>query len=291
LNPYQPFFFVTAKHPYFVNEKCRGLLWEPSGPTRHAMANMGMLFRSDSTGMTVYHDRRRNEALALLAGRVDADSPRFYFKAYAKNPYFFNFTNLPDLQANRLRYVDNSRAVAEKNKEIRLHKRAVVSDRDSALMSSLWDDGVLTAKDLGSLPLCVIHIRPVGYKNSPYDAMGKVRTRSYRICFDQRRTYWKYYVFGPLATQKIFIEDADNQCGFNKMEASEVSSQGPSVAFISKTPIPLRQKPHHYFQLKLHGPHTDKVIIPKLPAAPVNILHREKRGSGTVYISEIFIHL
>lgn len=290
MSPYQPFFFITAEHPYFVDEKCRDLRWEPSGPTRQAMANLGMLFRSDNSGMTVYHDQRRKEALALLAAQVESDTPGFYFKAYANNPYFFNFTDLPDLQADRLRYVDNSRAITEKTKEIRLHKKAVLSDRDSALMSGLWDEGVLTTEDLGSLPLCVIHIRPAGHKNSPYGPKGKVHAQSYRICFSQRRTYWKYYVFGPLATRDIFIEDVDHQRRFNRVDVTEVSGQGPAAAFISKTPIPLRQTPDNYFQLKLHGTPADKVVISKLPVAPVNMLHREERGTGAVYISEIFIH-
>lgn len=254
------------------------------------MANLGMLFQSDNTGMAVYHDRSKKRALALLADQFESDTPGFYFKTYAKNPYFFNFTDLPDLRVDRLRYVDNTSAITKKTKEIRLHKEAVLSGRDSAFLSGLLKDGVLTMEDLGSLPLCVIHIHPVGHKNSPFDPKGNVHTRSYRICFDQRRTYWKYYVFGPLATQNIFIEDAGNQWEFDKVEAAEVTSQCPSVAFISKMPIPFRQTPDNYFQLKLHGVHTDKVIISKLPVAPVNILHREKRGTRAVYISEIFIH-
>lgn len=287
---YQPLFHITVRHPYFGDDICRDLQWEPSGPTRQAMANLGMLFRSDAAGMTVHYDSHRQEALALLADQAGSDIPGLFFKAYSKDPFFMNYTDLPDLQTDRLRLVDTSRAVPEKSGQIRLHKKAVVCDQDSARLSELRADSVLERRDLGSPPVCVVHIRPVGKRNTPLDPEGKVHTRSYCIGFDQRRTFWKYYVIGPLAARKISIEDADQKWRFERTDAAAISARGPAAVFISQKPIPLTQTPDNHFQLKLHGAQAYKVIIQKLPAAPVNILHREQRGSETVYVSEIYVH-
>lgn len=288
---YQPLFHITARHPYFGDDICRDLQWEPSRPTRQAMANLDLLFRADDTGMTVHYDSHRLEALALLAGQAGSDTPGLFFKAYAKDPFFMNYTDLPDLQKDRLRFLDTSRAVTEKSEQIRLHKTAVVSDQDSARLSELRADSILVRRDLGSPPVCVVQIRPAGKKNSPLDPGGNVHTRSYYICFGQRRTFWKYFVVGPLAARKISIEDADQKWRFDRTDAAGIAARGPVAAFISKRPIPLTQAPDNHFQLKVHGAHSDKVVIQKLPAAPVDILHREQRGSEAVYVSEIYIHL
>lgn len=287
---YQPLFHITVRHPYFYDNICRDLHWEPSGPTRQAMANLGMLFRSDATGVTVHYDSHRQEALALFADQAVLDTPGLFFKAYTQNPFFMNFTDLPELQKDRLRLVDTSRAVSEKSGQIRLHQKAVVCDQDSARISELRTDSVLECRDLGSPPVCVVHIRPVGKRNTPLDPEGKVHTRSYLIGFGQRRTLWKYYVLGPLAAHNIFIEDVDNKWRFECTDATTISAKGPTTAFISKKPIPLTQTPAYHFQLKLRGARAEKVVIQKLPAAPVNILHREQPDAKAVYVSEIYIH-
>lgn len=285
---YQPLFHITVRHPYFDNEICRDLLWEPPRQTRRAMANLGLLFRADDTGMTVHYDNHRLEALALLAGQAGSDTPGLFFKAYAKDPFFMNYTDLPDIEKDRLRFVDTSRAVTEKSGQIRLHENAVVSDQDSSRLSELRADSILVRRDLGSPPVCVVQIRPVGKNYSPLDSKGNVHPRSYRICFDQRRTFWKYFIVGPLAARKISIEDVDQKWRFDRIEAA---AKGPAAAFISKRPIPLTQTPDKNFQLKVHGAHADKVVIQKLPAAPIDMLHREQRGAEAVYVSEIYIHL
>lgn len=287
---YKPLFHITARHPYFGDKVCRDLQWEPSLPTRQAMANLGMLFRSDATGMSVHYDSHRQEALALLAGQAGSDTPGLFFRAYTKDPFFMNYTDLPDLQKDRLRFVDTSNGVAETSGHIRLHPKGVLSDLDSARLSNLRADSIIVRRDLGSPPVCIVHIRPVDERNTPLDPEGKIHIRSYCICFGQRHTFWKYFVLGPLAARKISIEDVDHQWRFDRTDDADIADKGPAAAFISNRSIPMTQAPDNHFQLKLHGAHADKVVIQRLPVAPVDILHREKHGAETVYVSEIYIH-
>jgi hypothetical protein len=83
---YRTLFQITARHPYFDDEICRDLRWEPSRPTRQAMTNLDLLLRADDTGMTVLYDNHRLEALALLAGQARSDTPGCFSKHMPKIP-------------------------------------------------------------------------------------------------------------------------------------------------------------------------------------------------------------
>ncbi|MBT8339632.1 MAG: hypothetical protein HKP58_09425 [Desulfatitalea sp.] len=290
MGAYRLLFEITVCHPYFPDNSCRHLQWEPARATLETMSNLGMLFRPFSNGMAVYSDPGRRDAMALFAAQTEPDAPGFYFKAYVQDPFFTNYTQLPDIPEGRLLCVDTARAVAEPSGAFRLHPQAVVSDGDSTPLAYLWDKHVLVRRDKGAAPLCVFHIRPVGQDTSPMDAKGDLYPRTYRVYFDHRRTYWKYVVLGPLATQTVVVRDKDNHWTFDPVPANGIAGSRPAVAFLSNDPIPLKQIPNHTFQLKLRTADVEKVMMARLPVAPVNMLHREKRGAEVISISEIFIN-
>lgn len=290
MGPYKRLFEINAHHSFFADNVCRRLEWVPTATTRQTMANLGILARSDAGGMTFYYDTERRQALELFAAQAGPDPEGFFFKVYTRDPYFMNYTDLPESDKEKLFYVDTRQAVAEASGDFRLHRQAHLPDLERVSFSSLWESGLLTRQDRGTPPICVIHVRPVGEDSSPMDAKGNVHAKTYRLSFDQRRTYWKYCVLGPLAGKAVWVQDTNGKWTFDQTEPPALDGNRPALAFISNSPIPLRQIPDVNFQLKHHAADVDKVMINKLPVAPVNMLHREKRGSEDVFISEIFIH-
>lgn len=290
MGPYQRLFEIDVCHAYFSDNRCQQLEWQPAHATRKTMANLGMLFRPYCGGMAVYYTPQRRQAMALFAAQSEPDAPGFYFKAYARDPFFMNYSRLPECHSEEQLCVDSAHAVAERSEGLRLHTQEFVSNQDRALLSDLWNNDILVRQDKGTPPLCVVHIRPVGKSNSPMDAKGNLHPQSYRIYFDHRCTYWKYFILGPLANKPVSVWDMDNKWKFDRVAPKVGTFSGPAMTFISNAPIPLRQIPTNTFQLRIRATDVEKVMIKKLPSAPINILHHEKRGADVISISEIFIN-
>ena len=108
--------------------------------------------------------------------------------------------------------------------------------------------------------------------------------------FDNRRTYWKYYVLGPLAAKAVTVVDPERQWIFDQVATDPIVGDRPSVAFISDASIPLQEVSDRKFQLKHIAGKREKVMIQRLPVAPVDRVHRGTSKRGEAMISEIFIH-
>lgn len=290
MGQYEPLFAINAKHTYFFNHVCQALDWVPTQATRQTMDNLGMLFRTQAGGMTVFFDPRYQEAVSLFAAQMASDQDSFFFKLYSKDPFFLNYTNLPETDTDTVIFLDSAKAQGSNSGALRLHGTAFVSKASIVALSNLKNTPILTRNDRGAPPICILRICMVGEKVCPMDAKGNIRPQSFCIHFQPRHTYWKYYITGPLAEKKISILDKTGQWSFGQTSSIEATVSQPTAAFISNTPIPLGQRTQTHFLLKLHTPKAEKVLIKKLPAAPINILHREKRGKKEILVSEIFIN-
>jgi hypothetical protein len=254
------------------------------------MDNLGMLFRTHAGGMTVFFDPARQEAVSLFSAQVEPWQDSFFFKLYSKDPFFMNYTDLPQTGNDRVIFLDSTKAQSNDDGSLRLHKSAFVNETSIINLSDIGDTPILDRSDRGSPPLCVLRICVAGEKACPVDPKGRIRALSFCINFHCQQTYWKYYVTGSLAGKKISIRDKTEQWSFGHSSSMDLPDSRPTVAFISNKPIPLVERPQTDFQLRLHTPKAEKVMISRLPAAPVNILHREKRGTKEILVSEIFIN-
>lgn len=290
MGPYDSLLDIQATHDYFADQICRPLDWVPAAATRQTMDNLGMLLRRRPGGVALYFDQSQSEALSLFAAQSEAGQSSFYFKLYSTDPFFVNYTDLPEVKAGMFLCLDSATAKADGSGGLRLHKSAFVSEQSLMPLVDLADARVLTRHDRGSPPLCVVRIRLVGKKGCPLDPGGGIHPQSYRICFSRRSTFWKYYITGALAKKKVSIQDKGDQWVFDAAPSGNVALSQPVSAFMSKKPIPLAQAPNFHFQLRLHAVKAGKVMINRLPSAPVNILHREKRGAKEILVSEIFIN-
>ena len=291
IGPFRRFFDISVSHSFFGDAICRRLKWVPTAATWHTMDNTGMLFRTLAGGMAVYCDTRREQAMALFAAQADTHASGLVFKAYAGDPFFKLYTDYPQTGAEDLLYLDTDHSGRDPSGVIRLHPKPLVSEQEMVPLDKLYGQGVLTRNDRGTPPVLVVRINPVGGDASPMDPKGAIRQRRYRINFDSRRTYWKYYVLGPPATQAVFIVDPDRQWNFDPAPGDPIVGDRPAAAFISSAPIPWREIPAARFQLKIVSGQREKIIIQRLPVAPVNRVYRDSHNFGKAMISEIFIHL
>ena len=290
IGPFRRCFEIKVQHAFYSDNICRRLKWVPTVGTRQTLDNMGMLLRVIHGGLVVYYDTRRKPAMALSAAQADTGASGLVFKAYAGDPFFQIYTAYPESDNGNLLYLDSTNTAKDKSGAVRLHPKPFVSDREMVSFAKLHSDGVVTRWDLGTPPVLVVCIHPVGHGESPMDSRGNIKYKQYRIHFDKRRTYWKYYVQGPLAAKEVIVVDPERQWVFDQLSADPIVGDCPSVAFISDAPIPLQEVQDRNFQLKLIAGKREKVMIQRLPVAPVDRVHRDTDKFGRAMISEIFIH-
>lgn len=290
MGPFQLLFMIHASHPYFADRQCRSMRWEPAVQTRKAMADLGLLFRTTPSSIAIYYDPDRMDALKMFAFQKPFNEAGFFFKVYAQDPFFMNYTEWPETWGPQPLYLNTSRSTAVAPNGYRLDISLQGGRPDAPESAALPDKGILTHQDLGTPPICIVHIPLTGAPPCPLNASGHVHGRVYHLAFDQRRTFWKYFIMGPLAKKPVTIGDKANRYNFNPTSVRELQTSLPALAFISDAPIAIEQTSKADFQLRLKTSDGDKVIIKRLPTAPIQILHREKRATEEVFISEIFIH-
>lgn len=290
IGPFRRLFEISVQHGFFADNICRRLEWVPTAGTRQAMDKMGMLFRIINGKPAVFCDTCRESDIALSAAQADPGTSGLVFKAYAGDPFFQIYTAYPESGKGRLLYLDSANGVKNKSGALRLHPKPFVSDQDMVPFAELLADGVLTDRDRGGPPILVVCIHPEISEESPMNPKGNIDGRRYCIHFENRRTYWKYHVLGPLAAQKVIVVDPEQQWIFHQVAPDPIVGHHPSVAFISDAPVPLQEVSDRRFQLKHIAGEREKLMIQCLPVAPTDRMHRDTGKPGETLISEIFIH-
>lgn len=292
MGPYAPLFRIDMHHAYFADRRCRHLAWGTGPGSKAMLDNLGLLFRVDDHGAAVYYDTGRTDALSLFALQAGGGESDLFFKIYSGDPYFLNYTDLPGYSKNSVIYLDAGHAVADSGEDFRLHSQPYVSAQEHEPLPALPDHCGLTRNDRGAPPLGVIRIPLVGDPRCPLDPKGNIQPKCYRAGFQSRCTHWKYNVCGHWSSEPILVEDADHQWKFKALPAQKTSGTDGMRSFMSSAPIPLQHEPVYTFQLKLKlkSKAAARLLIKKLPVAPVNMVHRETFGGKMVYTSEIFIH-
>ena len=116
----------------------------------------------------------------------------------------------------------------------------------------------------------------------------------YRIGFDSRRRYWKYYLLGRMLNngpgQVYFIDDADKRIEFESTGEQVLSNNKRAWTFRSKQQIPLNENYQYRFQLKQKGQNGETVLIPSLPFASVSQMGMETIARQQAIVSEIYIN-
>ena len=106
---YDILFRIRLSHGYYVSGLSNDLILEPSPSCQRLLDQYGLIFRRVESGIAVYTRVVPNTSPPELF-KPFSGSLKFSFIARLNNPYFYNFTNLPDHQlGQRIFYFSNLR--------------------------------------------------------------------------------------------------------------------------------------------------------------------------------------
>lgn len=289
MGAYEPLFSILVEHPFFPDRRCRKLAFVATDNCRSVMENTGLIMKKDIDGIRVFSNEDRLESLRLYADDP-ADPLSFCFKVYAKDPLFFNYTDVPASDGKKILYFDNRRATDDSTDPIILNIGHCVSEEDLSELSAApkfslsKTDGIVT-------PLCIVNICAKEKMGYLLDEKNRVAAKNYLIRFSTRETFWQYYLLGKMRRKNLYIADLNEKIGFEKPRKVELPGNRSALCFTSTSAIPLRETPSHHFQLREKNSGNGKVIIKWLPGASADRIHRDRdQTNSEILISEIFIN-
>ncbi|MHB1098478.1 MAG: hypothetical protein ACYCZR_02870 [Burkholderiales bacterium] len=280
---YQPLLSVSVEHQYFSDGLWKGLDFVPDAATSKVIAGAGLLARPSISGIGVFYDQDRRQALQLYV--EDAKGPLgLTFKAYARDKAFANYT-APSRRGNAVLCFDSRNGTVDPGTgKTRLSSGEAVSEQDFEDMDSLVEKGVLGDQDRRAPPDFVLNV----FVEPGPD--GGFAAQDYVIGFDARRAIWKYHLLGNMNRGNPFIVDLDNRVEFEFCGEVMLSGNKPAKVFRSKELLPFLEKSHFRFQLREPGPGSGKVLIKRLPVASGNRLGMEVINGKNEIVSESFVN-
>ena len=276
-------FAVTIEHQYFGERDCSCLHFESTPQSQRIMDNIGLLMRHTSNGIQILQDGFQYDAQLAQAD----EGFDLIFKVYAEDENYRSYSRPFDESAgNTILYFDNSRTGAQGV----LSVENLVSVRDLRQIDAALLNDVLRGQERRLPPLFVLKISVNG--NETLQQWLQPGLSRYQIRFASREVFWKYYLFGCMADENLYIHDPDGKVEFESLGKVEFPGAHQPIAFRTKERIPRREYYSYRFQLmrRSAGGDRDKLIMSPLPVAGIRQLGQEVIGGSNVVVSEIFIN-
>lgn len=290
MGSFRPLFSVSVEHGYFTDGAWKGLDFVPVPGTVKVINGANVLVRPTKSGVAVFYDESRSEALRLYA--KDANGALcFSFKVYAKDRTFANYTAPAMRNGNDVPYFDNREEVTDSGVgKVRLSKGDSVSEKDFRDIDSLIAEGILCGRDRRVPPDFVVSVCVEQGVGDDTSASSGWRHRDCFIRFDARRAYWKYHLLGNMNRSSPFIVDLDSRVEFDFCGEVMLPGDRPAKVFRSKVLIPVLEKSTCRFQLREPGPGSGKVLVKRLPVASESRLGMEVIDGKSEIVAESFIN-
>lgn len=286
MGAYLPLFNIEVEHRFFAAGFAPPLEFVPTPVCARLIANAGLLRRDAGNGIHIFYDQARADILRLYAG---ADEPcRLGFKVFARDDLFMNYTDPLTYQDQAILYFDNRGAGAADGR-LRLHQSEHVSEADFRRIDADCVTDMLDKKALLVRPCFLVDIA-LGKEGLAFSGDGNAPGRNYYLSFDVRRTYWKYCLVGDAIRKNVFISDLANQVGFEAAGEGALPDNRRMQVFRSTSPISLRERFDHRFQLREQGAGAGRVLIKRLPVASARHINREIIDGEERVVSEIYIN-
>jgi hypothetical protein len=286
---YSPLFSLQAEHSFFRDNLCRSLDFVPTPSTSSVMGNAGLLTRSSSSGINVFYESARAEALRMYAGNTD-EPLNLSFKVFTVDPRFWNYTEPSAYKDGAMLYFDNSDAQPGDDGRLRLHSDEFAGDSNFEDIGSPKVSGIVKRQDGLLRPVFVVSISVAESDVTPPDNQAAVAPKSYYVRFQARHTFWKYYLLGELAKEDFYVNDQDEAIEFVAVGESSLADNRTALAFISKTLLPLREKSQYRFQLRDKNSGGGRILIRRLPVASASHISKEVIDGEVSLVSEMFIN-
>ena len=291
MSSYQTLLSVAVEHRYHVGGRCNCLEFQPTRKTRAGLAQAGLLLRNTEDGIQLVCDKHRLEALRMMA-RDTAEPLSFDFRVYSSDPEFRNYTEPFTDVIDAILYFDNRRAIGKG--DISLTDAETAGGDDFRPPAAAEFEDVLEPRDRLLTPVFVLRLYAECKRGALLQQWLEDGPTTYRIRFDSRRRYWKYYLLGRIPGSApdpgFFIDDADQQIEFESVGEEILAGSKRAFTFRSKQQIPLNARYRYRFQLKQKGQNGDTVLIRSLPFASIRQVGMETIEQQQAIVSEIYVN-
>lgn len=288
MGDYLTLFDITAEHRFF-NGACSCLDYVPTDKTRRVIDNAGLLLKKCTSGILVAYDQSRQEAMQCYLEH-EAEGLTFEFKVYATDRAFKTYTEPFSEAGTNILYFSNQSSDIPTGGVIGLHESEYVSKVDFVDMDSAQLKDILKKRDRLIPPMCVVSIQAAGRSNCLFDEEFNAKVPSFRLNFNARKTYWKYYLQCDMADDGAYVFDPDERIGFESTGSVELPDGRTVLAYRSEQSIPLNSNYSFRFQLKQRKNGGEKILFRQLPYASVSQTGNEVVAEQAIVVSEIYIN-
>jgi len=283
---------VAVDHGYNLSGVCPCLKFYPTENTEAVLEQAGLLYKPSLDGVQIFYDNDRLEALELCTQDPEKN-PSFDFKVYAQDPEFRSYSEPFARDEQGILYFDNLE-VSDPGKQV-LSIQEFVTVEDFKPDGAPEFEDVLSQKDRLRPPEFVLRIYANNKKGALLQQWLEPEPTIYRLRFNSRQRYWKYYLLGKIVSKNknhkgFYIVDPDNQVEFETTGEEMLSDRSIAYTFRSKQQIPLNEHYPFRFQLKQKGQAGETVVIPRLPVANIKQVGMEAVAEQETIVSEIYIN-
>ncbi|MDI3464974.1 MAG: hypothetical protein OJF50_003795 [Nitrospira sp.] len=289
MGAYLPLFTFDVEHAFFSNGTGTDLDMFPSRKTSIILNNAGLLNRMTATGVSMFYDQSRIEALQLCV--TDPDDPlQFEFAVFSRNKTFDLSTEPSPTRLDSILHFDSKLGKTDANGRLRLHEPDYVSQKDFVPLTSPFLNDLLSSKDRLAKPTLTVTIHGEDVGIHPSAGFPEGASKRYYVRFKAREVVWKYYLLGDIRKTHAHIADLDNETEFESAGDAVLPDRRTAVSFRSKVSLPLKERSRYRFQLKDPGSEGGKVLIQRLPVASPDRLYVDMIDGKEVMVSEIYIN-
>jgi hypothetical protein len=287
---FQQLCIVSVDHAYFADGRCRGLEFVPAQRTLYFINKTGLLIKHTVNGIVIFYEKSRAEALRQFFG--DVDEPfSLAFKVFSRAPDFSYYTQPITFKEAAILYFDNQGITPDDGSGIiRLHSDEYVSDQNFVELGSQLLADIINKRDILIRPVFVVNIGNSPSISAVISSRQNSSSCDFRIKFQARETFWKYYLLGEMRKKNAFITDRNNGFEFEYSGEESLPDNRTGMTFISKQLIPVREMSDYYFQLKEKGVGGGRILIKRLPVATPNQFSRKIINGQEAAVSDIYIN-
>lgn len=147
-------------HEYYAQRFCRDFDFYPTASTQVWLKKMDLVYKVNDFGFEIGYNMDRQEIISYFLEQEDL--LKLSFVLFPKNPFFFNFTNLPFV-ADSTFYVSNLNPNVLAENDLRLHKANFLGKEDLFPIKEAFFD-IESAKENQNLEILDINSRTVFQK-------------------------------------------------------------------------------------------------------------------------------
>lgn len=280
-------FSIEVEHSFFSDRLLRHIRLTPLQDTGDFMERAGLLIRRAPNGIALYGASDSASVLQLQLAD-EGGSRLLQFAAFVEDAGFLGYTDSLGAERTGIVCFDGENSVAE-GERLRLHRERYAAAEDVQWVQPARS----TALKKSEMPVGTFSVRRPEFLVKVRLPLSRLHTPAsesplYVIRLRSRLTFWTYYLLGTVAERKVDIVDIDGAIEFEPLGQVALSDGRSTLAFRSRSAIPLQQRSTRRFQLREAA--GGKVLVRRLPIAGAGQLNRQLIGDQFVSISEMYVN-